>query len=229
MSVIPSTGTTIVDNQLPTELSIDGPTHGRVGEPLTYYFLLTGQERWGFSLYIDWGDGTNTGWIGPYPSGMTVERTHAWYESGNYTIDAWARDVYSGYYWATLTVTITENHPPDKPIIAGPLQGIVGKEYNYTIGASDPDGDNVSLYIDWGDGTSTGWTYYFKSGGSFIFSHTWNRMDHFCLRAKAKDIYGAESDWSDIPIRISQSSQQSSNNQNLLGNLLLQQMVRTNK
>jgi hypothetical protein len=185
---------------LEVEFIIDGPTHGIVGVPYTYHFFLTDSEGNGFLLNVEWGDETSTGWLGPFDAEVGAEISHTWYESGNHTIRAIAKDMFSKIYFATLNVTITENHPPDRPIIAGPLQVIVGKEYNYTIGASDPDGDNVSLYIDWGDGTSTGWTYYFKSGGSFIFSHTWNKIGHYFMRAKAKDVYGFEGNWSLCPI-----------------------------
>ncbi len=97
------------------------------------------------------------------------------------------------------------NHPPDKPWITGPLQGKIGVEYAFKFNAVDPDGDNVSYYVDWGDGTNSGWTNYYGSGEDVIISHTWNKIDHNTLRCKAKDIYGAEGNWSDCPIEISKN------------------------
>ncbi|VVB61970.1 Metallo-peptidase family M12B Reprolysin-like protein [uncultured archaeon] len=47
-------------------------------------------------LYIwDWGDGTNSGWLGPYDSNVTCEATHLWnVKDNNYTIKVKAKDIY---------------------------------------------------------------------------------------------------------------------------------------
>ena len=52
------------------------------------------------------------------------------------------------------------NNPPDKPDIHGPLKGKPGVEYFYEFCTKDPEDDDVSFFIDWGDGTNTGWTDY---------------------------------------------------------------------
>jgi hypothetical protein len=46
--------------------------------------------RWG------WGDGTYSGWIGPYESGATCEASHDWTEPGYYEIRAQASDANGG-------------------------------------------------------------------------------------------------------------------------------------
>lgn len=43
---------------------------------------------------FDWGDGTDSGWIGPYNSGETVEASHIWTEEGKYNIKVNAKDRY---------------------------------------------------------------------------------------------------------------------------------------
>ena len=99
-------------------------------------------------------------------------------------------------------VTNIENNPPDAPEIYGPATGIVGLSYEFIFCTTDPDGDDVSYYIEWGDGTSTGWTLYLESGAYASFAYTWNKIDNYDIRCKAKDIHGSESDWSlrQIPI-----------------------------
>ncbi|KYK30676.1 MAG: hypothetical protein AYK22_08555 [Thermoplasmatales archaeon SG8-52-3] len=95
------------------------------------------------------------------------------------------------------------NNAPDAPDIFGPTSGKPGIEYVYEFCSNDPENDNISYYIEWGDGTITGWTDYFPSGEFAVFSHTWDKIDwDNILRAKTKDIYGDESDWStrEIPI-----------------------------
>jgi len=98
--------------------------------------------------------------------------------------------------------TISDNLPPNDPEITGPAKGKVGITYLFTIWTEDPEHQNVSFYIEWGDGTSTGWTPYFNSGQYVHYTHTWYKINEYPLRCKAKDIYNAESNWTymDIPI-----------------------------
>jgi len=57
--------------------------------------------------------------------------------------------------------------------------------------------------IEWGDGTSTGWTQYFGSGEDVLVAHTWDEIDwDNIIRCKAKDIHGAEGNWSITQIPI---------------------------
>jgi hypothetical protein len=61
-------------------------------------------------LFIDWGDGTDSGWIGPYNSGEEVTKSHKWSEQGNYTIKAKAKDVFDEESdWGYLEVTMPKN------------------------------------------------------------------------------------------------------------------------
>ena len=55
------------------------------------------------------------------------------------------------------------NNPPDKPNIYGPIRGKPGVEYVYEFKTRDPEDDDVSYYIEWGDGTNSGWTDYYPS------------------------------------------------------------------
>lgn len=57
---------------------IVGPTMGRVGN--TYNYTLSSTDPRGYDLYyyVDWGDNTNTSWVGPYPSGEVVNLSHSW-------------------------------------------------------------------------------------------------------------------------------------------------------
>ncbi len=56
----------------------------------------------------DWGDGNNSGWLGPYPSGQIVSASYTWFNRGTYPIKVKAKDT-SGLEspWSTpLTVNI---------------------------------------------------------------------------------------------------------------------------
>jgi nitroreductase len=91
------------------------------------------------------------------------------------------------------TPALPENHPPNKPTINGTSSGKAKTQYNFTIQATDPDGDNVSYYLSWGDGTNTGWQSPVASGQPATIMHSWAKKGTYTVSGKAKDSYGAES------------------------------------
>ena len=95
-----------------------------------------------------------------------------------------------------------ENNPPDKPSINGTVNGKLRREYTYTALTKDSDGDNVSYFFDWGDGTTSGWTEFIYSGFTMSRSHTWQRRGNYTVRVKAKDIYGMQGDWSELVVTM---------------------------
>ena len=88
------------------------------------------------------------------------------------------------------------NLPPSRPSINGPQGGKPGITYTFNFNAIDPDGDNVSYYVEWGDGESDGWTPYRWSGTNVPLSHKWDSISEYPIRAKARDIHEAEGNWS---------------------------------
>ena len=57
--------------------------------------------------FIDWGDTTNSSWIGPYASGVNIIKSHTWSKQATYTLRAKAKDIYDGESdWAQLQVTM---------------------------------------------------------------------------------------------------------------------------
>ena len=101
---------------------------------------------------------------------------------------------------------ITDNQPPSPPDIDAPASIWVKEEVTICLYSVDPEGDNISYYIEWGDGTSDGWTDYITPGIGFAIKHKWDKVNwDNILRAKAKDIHGNESDWNSLPIPIFKS------------------------
>lgn len=88
------------------------------------------------------------------------------------------------------------NQPPNVLIISGPTRGEAGVEYTFTFLATDPEGDDIWLYVDWGDGTYEEWIGPLESGVPTEITHTWNENGTYELRAKARDFWG-EGPWSD--------------------------------
>ena len=73
-----------------------GSLSGMPGETYVYSTSTTDAEGEQILFWFDWGDGTDTGCIGPYTSGETCEANHSWQEKGNFEIRVKARDI-NGY------------------------------------------------------------------------------------------------------------------------------------
>jgi hypothetical protein len=71
----------------------DGPMTGNVGD-VYYYESVTADPQGDKVFYLfDWGDGTNSGWLGPYDSGIKVQANHSWTKQKSYQIKVKAKDV----------------------------------------------------------------------------------------------------------------------------------------
>ena len=96
-----------------------------------------------------------------------------------------------------------DNQPPSKPFITGPTD-IPPGTYYFTFNSTDPDGDNVSYIIDWGDATSDE-TVFYKSGEELKVSHTYYEINSFIITSVAKDIHGLVGPEGTNPVQISRS------------------------
>jgi len=126
-------------------------------------------------------------------------------------------------------VSESVNNPPEAPEINGPTNGNAGTEYDFTFHAEDPDGDGVYYYIDWGDGTNTGWIGPYPHCTVVTVSHTYDEEGTYIIKAKAKDTYGAEGPWGTLSVTMPKNkpyfySQPS--NQQFLNSLFFQLLQR---
>jgi parallel beta-helix repeat protein len=87
------------------------------------------------------------------------------------------------------------NKPPDKPSIYGPVNGRPRKEYKFETRTIDPDDDQVYYKWNWDDNSYSDWIGPYESGEETSASHSW-RKGNYNITVKAKDIFGAESEWS---------------------------------
>ena len=86
---------------------ITGPTQGKIKVETDYNFTATDPDNDEVYYFVDWGDKTNTSWIGPYPSGDLVTESHTWSKKGAYTIKAKAKDAAGAESdWGTLPITV---------------------------------------------------------------------------------------------------------------------------
>jgi hypothetical protein len=102
---------------------------------------------------------------------------------------------------ALLAQSLIPSEPPNQPTITGPATGMEEKEYGYTFVTTDPEGEKLYYFIEWGDGTNSTWIGPWASGETGEAFHAWSEPGDYNIRVKARDIYKKESDWS-TPISI---------------------------
>jgi VCBS repeat-containing protein len=121
-------------------------------------------------------------------------------DSFTYTIS----DGHGGTDTGTVAITVQPNAPPLKPQRpTGPATGKVRIEYTYNATTTDPNNHQLSYQWDWGDGTTSGWLGPYDSGELTQAKHTWTKKGSYGIKVKAKDSYGAESNWSEsLPITM---------------------------
>jgi len=154
-------------------------------------------------LYMfDWGDGSNSGWIGPYSSGQTGTGSHTWTELGTYSVRVKARDTWGAGSAMSepLTVVVTDNTPPFDPTITGPSQIKPLVTYTFTFNATDEFDHDVTFDIDWGDGNGAAGLGPYQSGELVELTHTWAKKGSYGIRAMATDQFGMESNWTYLEV-----------------------------
>ncbi len=208
----PTTGTiwdfTTRTNDPPIKPSNPIPENGSVNVDVNTNLKWNGGDPDGDSVTYDIYLGTTT------PPPLIFENhTSTTYEPGILNFS-------SIFYWQIIAVDQFEaetkgpiwkfttekdiNIEPIRPTIEG-IQGIhvPNHNYDYDIVTIDPDGDDVLYYIDWGDGKLEDWSGPYESGANITKTHAWPKITRlYEIRVKAKDIYGAESEWGKLYVFV---------------------------
>jgi len=150
------------------------------------------------------GDNCTPFWNNPYENTGELQWNTTQYPDGEYKllIEAQDSDGNIGVDSCNFQIKNHEqppvNHEPVKPNqLSGQTNGKPEQEYSYATSTTDPDGDQVYYLWDWGDGNISGWLGPYNSGVIINMSHTWAVKGSYSIKVKAKDIFGAESPWSD--------------------------------
>jgi rhodanese-related sulfurtransferase len=105
-----TSGYPVISNQPPDIPEINGPTSGKVGEQQDYTIVSNDTDNDTLFYRINWSDGTNITYIGPYNSNEEIQINHTWEEKRTYIIKVKAVDYYQDESdWATLEVSIPKN------------------------------------------------------------------------------------------------------------------------
>jgi hypothetical protein len=97
-------------NNPPDKPTISGPTTGKPNIDYNFTFVTTDPENNDVYYYVEWGDGNNSNWVGPYPSVLEVVLNHTWYTGGKHTVRVKAKDIFNEESdWETLEIDLPRN------------------------------------------------------------------------------------------------------------------------
>ena len=175
-----------------------GPTEGIVG--VEYTFCIDMPDEVPCEPYFiiwDWGDGTMSEWLGPFVAEETVCANHSWEDPGTYEIRVGIKDGCEREYWSDpLIIQISKNSAPSAPEVTGPIHGRPGVTYEWTFVSTDPEGEDITYYVDWGDQCGGAeWHGPYPSGEEVTISHRYTFCNTFIINTMAMDELGAESNW----------------------------------
>ena len=122
---------------------------------------------------------------------------------GNYTVVLSVTDSDDITIRDSTWIIISDNSPPSAPIIDGPTTGRVGIEYDWSFMSTDPDGDEITYYVDWGDECGGG-KYHgpYPSGQVITLSYTYQQKNTYIISADAIDSEGAVSPRSSLEVTM---------------------------
>jgi len=105
-------------NDVPDTPTITGTPNGKPNKEYDFTVTTTDPEGGQVWYWIDWGDGTNTSWIGPFASGTGTTLSHTWATKENFIIKAKAKDDEDAESaWATFEIEISKNKATNKRIL----------------------------------------------------------------------------------------------------------------
>jgi len=119
---------------------------------------------------------------------------------------------YSGWYetpdWAFATYgTGQKNQKPNTPTIEGSKE-IKQHDYaRYYFTCTDPENSDLKYFIDWGDGTNSGWLKDpVKSGQETYKDHYFGiKQKNIEIKVKTKDMFDEESNWGTLSVTMPKS------------------------
>jgi rhodanese-related sulfurtransferase len=104
--------------------------------------------------------------------------------------------------WTTAGYPTKPNSPPNTPVITGDTKGKIGEEYQYKLSTTDIDSDDVYYYVNWSDNTSNQLFGPYHSGEEATISYVWSEKGTYTVKVKSRDIYGSESDYATLEIKM---------------------------
>ena len=168
------------------------------GDKIKYGWNWTGQIDDNPLTVDEWED--NNGIF--YEKYLTIHTLHGYKKAGTYHVCVIACDEYGlESEWSDpLHIFVSQNKAPVVFDYVGDQVVQVGKEAEkgYFLSVIDPEHEGVYCYFDWGDGSNTGWLEEEVRSAN----HVWTEKGTYSVRAKAKDIYDAETSWYYLEVNV---------------------------
>ena len=123
-----------------------GSTSGKINTQYQYSTSTTDPDGNAISYLFDWGDGTDSGWTDPVPSGEAVTETHEWSDRGNYQIKVKARDV-PGFYESEWSDPLPVSMPKNKQYTPFGIILTFGFDVDVKIVQLEPGEDYIDLEV----------------------------------------------------------------------------------
>lgn len=153
----------------------------------TYYILCSTSGGDNSANFYAWGGSNNAN---SYPNGdVWIQWLTGEWEKWDPPIDACFK-------------TYDTNNLLNAPTIIGNTSGKAGTEYEYTFVTTDPNGDDVYYYIEWGDKTSTYWIGPYESNKEVTVKHAWVEKGTYAIRVIARNNSGVVSNWGILTITM---------------------------
>ncbi len=161
----------------------NGPYYGLIDEPVQF----EGDAYKGVKPYTwlwDFGDGYSSDEQNP---------SHIYTEEGNYSVTLTVSDSEGNVTYDSSWAWVQDgNFPPVMPLIDGPVSGKPDQIMDFSFKSTDPEGTKIWYFVDWDDGSNTGWFGPYNSGTMVTLNHCWPK-GVFTIKCKAKDVYDDES------------------------------------
>jgi hypothetical protein len=183
-------------NLAPLVPSLFVPTMAQRGDSVRAWVSSYDKDADSLYFFIEWGDGTESGWVGPVLSATDCVISHAYGDTGVFGVRAKAKDATHETVWSdTSFISVAEYGPfvPYRP--SGRDTISVGDSATYVTAAGHPLLRKVSIQFDWGD-TLGDWGEFIGANQFHYVRHAFARAGTMLVRARARDALDHISDWS---------------------------------
>ena len=182
------------------------------------FYLFSSENNLIYNNYFDndvnaWDDGSNSWSKTPIDTGINIIggsliSGNYWSDYAGIDIDGdGLGDVFLPYASSNLIMDGGDYYPlstphinsapnrPNMPI--GPSNGETDHSYEYLCTSTDLDGDKIYYQWTFKDGVSSDWYGPYDSGETCSVRLSWSNSGDYSIKVKAKDEFGAETEWSD--------------------------------
>ncbi len=97
-------------NSAPSTPIIEGKQKVKSGENQEFYCTAIDEEGNMVYYFVDWDDGKQSSWLGPFESGDEITINHTWEKRGSYQVKVKAKDEYGKEGdWGSLSLSVPKN------------------------------------------------------------------------------------------------------------------------